>query len=218
MIQVKSKHYRGIEMSRFFAIIATLLLGTLPLTACSSDAGPSEPGEYIAPAWMAQQRLEFEEAQESYRNCLEANGIKAVISHNGYVGPDLAEPGLSEAANEVRNNAIVLCEESRQQTSLDRDTAEQEYFRMLETRECLVSKGYPIPEPPTQSIWVELFQSEETNGSAFRPYYELAKLQEAEEIEISDEELGSLQKECVATRGGGMIVDFEYSAPAQVDE
>lgn len=180
----------------------------LTVTGCNTDSELNQIGEYVEPAWMSEVRSERETDLAKYRTCLEAAGLNYDVAANGGVLPVLPD-GLSQELIDLNSFAISKCDEERIPLSFDAGTASEEYGRMIETRVCLVSQGFPIPEPPSEEVWVEHFKQLDRN--IFLPYFELDKLITAGSVDLTEQQLGELQNVCVATAGGGAIESYSVN-------
>lgn len=81
---------------------------------------------------------------------------------------------------------------------------------MSDTAECLIAKGYPLQGVPSKSSWVESVKNE--NSDAYRPYFELVSLIGSGVVQLSSQDLGALQNECVGTLRSGGVNDYAFDA------
>ena len=73
-----------------------------------------------------------------------------------------------------------------------------------------MGQGYDMTEPESKGTWTQEFA---TDGDYYIHYMDLFHQIENGAISVSDEELVVLQNTCVASAGGGGVIDWVYEVP-----
>ncbi|MDR2723557.1 MAG: hypothetical protein LBB54_07540 [Cellulomonadaceae bacterium] len=163
--------------------------------------------EWFEPGWMAQARQEIEEYNTAYMSCLTEFGVEGGLIVGG--GVALKEPVDENGAplpgmREQNEAAMTECDSRVAVPEIWTLPADGEtYQRMIDVRECLLSEGYAVPEPPSAEVWMEQGQK----GPAWSPYVAIFSDPDSPDfIHISEDELSRLNAVCQQSGNGGFFV------------
>jgi hypothetical protein len=171
-----------------------LVMCTLAIAGCSlaAEDNAQTTSDWVEPGWMAQVRQQNEEYEASLISCFSEFGLEPVRIIGGGVGfvdiPDQMDALMESASAECYQR--VAAPEHFQIT----DAAT--YQRMIETRNCIVAHGWDVPEPPSESVWLE--QDER--------WYPYVALTEPPNPQIPAAELRVLMEACPQSGMGGLGV------------
>ena len=149
-----------------------LVLGCLAfstLSGCAVDDSVSDGQSWAEPVWMAEARQQVEDYQLFMLNCMNEHGVVGVVALGGVVitgglliGSEASEMNALEQRLEVEQTCDELA--PTPEVWLGRDHVA--YQQMLDVRECLVSHGFTVAEPPAVEVWIE-------QSSPWNPYADI---------------------------------------------
>lgn len=137
---------RGVHLSALVtgAVLAVVTSGCTSPEATSQADGPV----WVEPAWMSEARQAEDEFERALAACMRDAGHPVEIHPGGAVS---GLPGGTAA-----DDAFDLCaEQQRDDSPLSDEQLRLQYDRALDTRECLLARGYTISEAPTLETWLE---------------------------------------------------------------
>jgi len=156
---------------------------------CTVVSGSTETSTWEEPSWMAPARQAVHDYQTAMSECLESFGVEARPAPGSVVFARAA----SMASFEEMNAAVTECsarvsEPVHWHLPLD-DSA---FYRMLDTRACLIAHGQEVSEPPSRELWL-------SSESPWNPWREVADFSRT-----SDEEVSELMEFCPQDGGSGI--------------
>jgi hypothetical protein len=135
------------------AHLSALVTGAVLAVVTSGSTSPEPASQadslaWVEPGWMAEARQAEEEFERALAACMRDAGHPVEIHPGGAV---LGLPGGTAAGD-----AFDLCAEQLHDDSpLSDEQLRLQYDRALDTRDCLLARGYTISEPPTLETWLE---------------------------------------------------------------
>lgn len=182
--------------------ITTTPLSSLAVAGCAAQQA-SLSTEYREPGWMAQARQEVEEYQAARLTCLAEHGVEGSRTVGGSVAvagsPD-ENGNLPPGVQELNQAALEACQDVEPPASWF-EPPEDAYLQMLDVRECLMSAGYQIPEPPSEAVWLEQVTA---GQQAWSPYLGFNNPGVDWSISVSFEEVELLMDTCPQS-GYGLV-------------
>ncbi|MDR2703734.1 MAG: hypothetical protein LBB58_05285, partial [Cellulomonadaceae bacterium] len=130
------------------------------LSGCVSAANVTSPVEWTEPGWFAQVRMEQENYNVSFQNCLQELGVSSKIIPGPFaptVGSVVDGIPRSPERERVEHEAVDHCFDALPRPeywSLPLDQVA--YQRMLDSRYCIIDQGFEIPEPPSLERWLDI--------------------------------------------------------------
>lgn len=157
-------------------LLALLTVSCFVVTGCTSDAAQQDTTEeYVAPAWMAEQRQVVEAYQSEMIDCISEMGVMPSAAPLGNVYsfgiPD--ENGeLPPGVEDLMNQAQLECHEKIPYPSaLIPPVTKDSYQQVIDVRACVIAQGYLVEEAPSWDSWKESIES--GAGPAWSPYQSL---------------------------------------------
>ena len=174
----------GYRLPATFGACALLL----SVAACAAGPGPVEPTRtttYERPAWMDEQLAEDARLVARQSRCLTDRGVEFQADDLG--GFYAIDPALAAALDDALDECTRSILGSAYRAPLTTSQLHGLYERQLDTRECLLAQGYSIPEPVSESDFVE---SQGMAWSAYEAFVEAlgtlpVERAEAEQLRIN---------------------------------
>lgn len=160
----------------------------LSVAACAAGPGPVEPTRttaYERPAWMDEQLAEDARLVARQSRCLTDRGVEFQTDELG--GFYAVDPALATTLDDALDECTRSILGAAYRAPLTTSQLHGLYERQLDTRECLLAQGYSIPEPVSESDFVE---SQGMAWSAYEAFVEAlgtlpVERAEAEQLRIN---------------------------------
>ncbi|KLN34413.1 hypothetical protein FB00_12755 [Cellulosimicrobium funkei] len=160
----------------------------LSVAACAAGPGPVEPTRttaYERPAWMDEQLAEDARLVARQSRCLTERGVEFQTDELG--GFYAVDPALATVLDDALDECTRSILGAAYRAPLTTSQLHGLYERQLDTRECLLAQGYSIPEPVSESDFVE---SQGMAWSAYEAFVEAlgtlpVERAEAEQVRIN---------------------------------
>lgn len=160
----------------------------LSVAACAAGPGPVEPTRttaYERPAWMDEQLAEDARLVARQSRCLTDRGVEFQTDELG--GFYAVDPALATTLDDALDECTRSILGAAYRAPLTTSQLHGLYERQLDTRECLLAQGYSIPEPVSESDFVE---SQGMAWSAYEAFVEAlgtlpVERAEAEQVRIN---------------------------------
>lgn len=190
-------------------MVLAAVVGVSTLSACASQGHDSDETlpTYTPPAWMAEVRAQNEEYANAGVACLAAHGVEGTADNGTFgisYGPQ-SQGALTHMTDEEADALLTECSESLSLPDYVNNSADEEYDRVLDLRECVIAQGYDMPDAPSREVWTEQW---EWTRDAWVPYYHEMTLDPdgLERHKVTVEEMNRLQSICVPSTVGATTV------------